>query len=64
MLEEYLYPILIRKRIHRRIIFQQDGAPAHYETRVRQWLNQKFPGKWIGRRGSIEWAQISPDLTP
>jgi len=64
MLKEYFYPILIRKRIVRRIIFQQDGAPPHYETEVRKWLNEKFPGKWIGRRGAIEWAPRSPDLTP
>ena len=27
-------------------------------------MNEKFPGKWIGRRGPIEWAPRSPDLTP
>ena len=64
MLENYLHPILVKKRIVRRIIFQQDGAPAHYDLDVRSWLNKKFPGKWIGRRGPIEWAPRSPDLTP
>jgi hypothetical protein len=64
MLKEYFYPILVRKRIDKRIIFQQDGAPPHYRTTVRAWLNEKFPGKWIGRRGAIEWAPRSPDLTP
>lgn len=64
MLEEYLYPILLRKRIHRRVVFQQDGAPPHYDKRVRDWLTEKFPGRWIGRRGAIEWAPRSPDLSP
>lgn len=64
MLQEYLNPILVRKRIQRRVIFQQDGAPPHFDRKVREWLNQKFPGKWIGRRGPIEWAPRSPDLTP
>jgi len=44
--------------------FQQDGAPPHYALPVREWLNERFPGKWIGRRGAIEWPARSPDLTP
>lgn len=46
------------------LIFQQDGAPPHYALTVRQWLNDTFPGAWIGRRGPIEWPARSPDLTP
>ena len=45
-------------------IFQQDGAPAHYANSVRNLLNEHLPGRWIGRRGSIEWPPRSPDLTP
>lgn len=44
--------------------FQQDGAAAHYARNVRNYLNVVFPGRWIGRRGSIEWPARSPDLTP
>lgn len=44
--------------------FQQDGAPPHYTRSVRQYLDQVFPGRWIGRRGVIEWPARSPDLTP
>lgn len=44
--------------------FQQDGAPPHYCGNVRRWLDEKFPNKWIGRRGPIEWPARSPDLTP
>lgn len=44
--------------------FQQDGAPPHFGLDVRQHLNHVFPGKWIGRRGAIEWPARSPDLSP
>lgn len=64
MLKDYFYPLLQKKRIHNRVIFQQDGAPPHYEKEVRAWLTKKFPGRWIGRRGAIEWAPRSPDLSP
>ena len=46
------------------IYFQQDGAPPHYGINVRQYLNEVFPDRWIGRRGHIEWPPRSPDLTP
>ena len=46
------------------IIFQQDGAPPHYANKVRNYLNEKLPGTWIGRRGSMEWPARSPDLSP
>lgn len=44
--------------------FQQDGAQVHFALVVRNLLNTYFPGKWIGRRGTIEWPPRSPDLTP
>lgn len=33
------------------IWFQQDGAPAHWSSEVRDWLNATFPNRWNGRRG-------------
>nr|CAH7745775.1 unnamed protein product [Callosobruchus chinensis] len=45
-------------------IFQQDGAPPHYALPVRQFLEETFPDRWIGRRGPIEWPARSPDLSP
>ena len=27
-------------------------------------FDETFPGRWIGRRGPIEWPARSPDLTP
>lgn len=47
-----------------RIWLQQDGAPPHYALPVRNYLNDTFPHRWIGRRGFIEWPARSPDLTP
>ncbi|KAG5892168.1 hypothetical protein JTB14_026406 [Gonioctena quinquepunctata] len=46
------------------IWLQQDGAPPHYARDVREFLNNCFPRRWIGRRGPIEWPPRSPDLTP
>ena len=50
--------------VNESIFFMQDGAPAHYASDVRKWLDANFPGRWIGRRGAIEWLARSPDLTP
>jgi hypothetical protein len=43
--------------------FQHDRAPAHYGEDVRQWLNAKYPGRWIGRGGPTARPPRSPDLT-
>lgn len=50
--------------IYRDMWFQQDGCPAHYARRVRDYLNTEYPDKWIGRLGSILWPPRSPDLNP
>lgn len=44
--------------------FQHDGAPSHSSISVRNYLNQRFPRRWIGRGGQIIWPPRSPDLTP
>ncbi|CAK1591656.1 unnamed protein product [Parnassius mnemosyne] len=44
--------------------FQNDGCPAHYARPVREYLNQEYPGRWIGRLGPILWPPRSPDLNP
>ena len=59
MLKDFLWD----KVKGRRMLFQQDGAPAHYAVDVRKWLDEKFSGRWIGRRGPIEWPARSPDLS-
>lgn len=44
------------------MIYQHDGAPAHYFRRVRDILDARFPDRWIGRGGPINWPARSPDL--
>jgi len=41
-----------------------DGAPPHFSRIARQYLNDHFPGMWIGRNGPVEWPPRSPDLNP
>lgn len=48
---------------NRPIIFQQDGAPAHWSLSVRELLHAEFP-EWIGRGGTISWPPRSCDITP
>lgn len=45
------------------LIFQHDGAPAHFARPVREYLNGRY-AEWIGRGGPIPWPARSPDLTP
>jgi hypothetical protein len=44
-------------------IFQGDTAPPYYTNPVKTFLDQQFPGKWIGRGGPITWPCRSPDFT-
>lgn len=43
---------------------QNDGCPAHYAAAVREYQNETYPGRWIGRLGPILWPPRSPDLNP
>lgn len=45
------------------LIFQHDGAPAHFAREVRSHLDARF-SRWIGRSGPIAWPARSPDITP
>jgi transposase len=66
LLENDLDPVLDDAILGRRrtMWFQQDGAPPHFSLVVREWLDNKFRNRWIGRRGTVEWPARSPDLTP
>lgn len=46
------------------IWYQHDGAPPHCSREVLEVLNQRFPERWIGRGGTLEWPPRSPDITP
>lgn len=45
------------------IYLQQDGCPAHNSGVVRDFLDEKFPGRWIGTYGPVKWPARSPDLS-
>jgi hypothetical protein len=47
-------PLIIRRELH----FMHDGAPTHFSLFARRYLNQKFPGWWIGRGGPISWPLL------
>ena len=64
MLSDFLIPQLIDDGIKGTVVFQQDGAPCHYALTVRNYLDEQFPNRWIGRGGNRPWAPRSPDLTP
>uniref|UniRef100_A0A914UQ01 Transposase n=1 Tax=Plectus sambesii TaxID=2011161 RepID=A0A914UQ01_9BILA len=43
----------------------QDGALPHFAKDVRDWLNEHFVGRWMGRGSpTMPWPSHSPDLTP
>lgn len=62
ILTHHVIPFLQRNE-NRNKFYQQDGAPAHYSNVCRRILDEHLPGRWIGRRGPIEWPPRSPDLT-
>jgi len=45
-------------------IFQQDVAPLHFANTTTEYLDLKYPNRWMGRGGPIPWPPRSPDLTP
>ena len=53
----------LNQRRNQNLLYQQDGAPAHYAVIVRELLNKELNGRWIGRGGHIEWPPRSPDLS-
>lgn len=53
-------PLETRMGMH----FQHDGAPAHFGRIVRNWLDENYPERWIGRGGPVPWPARSPDLNP
>jgi hypothetical protein len=45
MLNDYFYPLYRRLPNKHSIVFMQDAASAHYARDVREWLEEKFPGR-------------------
>ncbi|GFW43499.1 hypothetical protein TNCV_4768521 [Trichonephila clavipes] len=49
--------------IKARMWFQHDGAPAHFSADVRSALDTAYPGRWIGRAGTLA-SLLLPRLLP
>ena len=64
LLQERVWPIVSAWDNANNIVFMQDGAPPHFARPVREWLDDHFPERWMGRQGPHEWPARSPDLTP
>ena len=64
MLQEKVWSVISQREHIGELYFQQDGAPPHYATIVRNWLDDNFPNRWIGCRGPVEWPPRWPDLSP
>jgi hypothetical protein len=47
-----------------RMVFQHDGAPAHYSCLMTHILKITFPERRIGCGGHVQWPPRSTDLTP
>lgn len=62
MLQLFVIPQL--SDLQPNVIFQQDGAPPHWGLCVRDFLNETFPDRWIGRDGPTPWPPRTPDITP
>jgi hypothetical protein len=58
MLQQFFIPQLDEDDQQGCIRFQQDGAPPHYLAEVREYLNTRFPGRWIGREAPIAWPPV------
>ena len=71
--ESYLYflenvlPTLledIHLNLRTNLWFMHDGFPVHFERNVRNYLNNQFLQRWIGRGSDHIWPPRSPDLNP
>jgi hypothetical protein len=62
MLENYLVPQL-QQDMGSDFIFQQNGAPPHFDRKDTYYVNRKVIA-WIGRGGTIAWPPRSPEFTP
>ena len=62
MLKHYVVPQL--EKFQSWVLLQQDSAPLHCSLMVRDFLNETFPNRWIGRSGPTPRSPRSPDITP
>ena len=51
MLKNEFYPEIVHRGLKRSCNLQQDGAPAHTARVVQDFLNEKFPMRWVEKFG-------------
>lgn len=61
MLQNFLWPKVLRTEGYKSLYFQQDGAPPHKAIIVQEWLKDKFKDRFIAKH---QWPPRSPDLNP
>ena len=70
MLELFIIPDLRASNLlNDNTWFLMDGAPVHFSNNVLEYIDDTFPGRWIGRGtqrypAPIAWPPRSPDITP
>lgn len=60
-------PLLLENvplEIRHQLWFMHDGAPAHFSLLAREYLNNHYPNRWIGRGAPVAWPPRSPDCNP
>jgi len=60
-LRTYQHPLV---QTRRQIYYQHDRASSDFSHVFRQYLNHKFPNRWIGLGRAQNWPPWSPDLNP
>jgi hypothetical protein len=59
MLSKWLVPQLQQTGIKDTVVLQLDGEPPHFALHVRDYLNETFPGLWIGRGSEVSPAPFA-----
>lgn len=64
VLPDLLDPLPLEVR--RGMWFMHDGATPHFTLNVRNYLNEQYPNRWLGRGNDApaHWPARSPDMTP
>lgn len=65
LLRDHLPVMLENVDLETRLLMwlQQDGAAPHFAVIVRNFLNENYNGRWIGRGSQHPWPACSPDMT-
>jgi hypothetical protein len=65
MLQHQFLPAAAQLPNFQDLVLMQDGAPPHWALSVRNFLEETFPARWMGRGSPYyAWPPRSPDLTP